>query len=131
MLRSGVTTLWGLAVALDRSGDLDQALRQIDLARTYDFADRALTDPAWFFVPPYDEAWYSALGQWATARHAELAAVRVEAYARAVARWRDYLSQAPPDDRWAPLARHRLAQCDRERAAYVEGLRLGRRSRSP
>jgi tetratricopeptide (TPR) repeat protein len=124
MIRSGVTTLWGLAVALDRSGDLDQALKQIELARTYDFADRMLADPSWFFVPPYDDAWYGALGQWATARSAELAAVRVEAYARAVTRWREYLARAAPDDRFAPLAKVRLAQCERERDAYVKGLRL-------
>jgi tetratricopeptide (TPR) repeat protein len=124
MLRAGVTTLWGLAVALDRSGDLDQALRQITLARTYDFADRALSDPSWFFVPPWDDAWYAALGHWATARTAELSAVRVDAYGRAAARLRDYLARAPADDRWAPIAKHRLAQCERERQAYVKTLKL-------
>jgi tetratricopeptide (TPR) repeat protein len=126
MARYGVTTFWGLAVALDRSGDLEQAIRQIQLARTYDFADRSLADPSWFFVPAYDEAWYTALGHWATARHAELAAVRVEAYGRAVGRWEEYLARAPADDRWAPIARVRLKQCERERDAYVRSLHLRR-----
>src|SRR5690606_13296059 len=33
------TTLWGLAVALDRSGDFSGALERIALARTYDAID--------------------------------------------------------------------------------------------
>lgn len=131
MARIGVTTLWGLAVALDRSGDLEQALDRIQLARAYDFADRALSDPGWFYVPAHDEAWYAALGQWATARGAELAAVRIEAYSRAVTRWGDYLARAPADDRWRASARARLEQCERERDAYVRGLKLGRKQLSP
>src|SRR5262249_6117362 len=39
MFGTGPTTLWGLAVALDRSGDLDSSLDAIRLARTYDAQD--------------------------------------------------------------------------------------------
>jgi len=115
MFRYGVTTLWGLGVALDRSGDLEGALEHITLARSYDRTDQQLNGPGWFYVPAHDEAWYTALGHWQAARTAELGAARAEAYNQAVAAWEDYLARAPGEDQWAPLARARLAQCEKER----------------
>lgn len=109
-----VTTLWGLAVALDRAGDLPRALERVALARTYDPADMHLRSPAWFYVPRYEEHWYAALGSWHVARTHADAAVRREAYGRAVGSYRAYLEAAAPADRWRELAAARLAQCEAE-----------------
>ncbi|MGK3998199.1 tetratricopeptide repeat protein [Sorangium sp. So ce1024] len=123
MFRYGVTTLWGLAVALDRSGDLEGALEHIRLARTYDRTDQQINGPGWFYVPAHDDAWYAALGYWATARSAELGAARAEAYLQAVAAWESYIARAPGNDHWLPLAKARRAQCERERAQTMKRLR--------
>lgn len=117
MFRTGVTTLWGLAVALDRSGDLDSALRSINLAREYDPTDVLINGPGWFYVPVYDEAWYSALGHWARARQFTLPSSRAQAYANAIADWEEYIARAATDDRWLELAKARLEMCEREQDA--------------
>ena len=119
MFSYGVTTLWGLAVALDRSGDLESSIEHIALARTYDPNDEKLNGPGWFYVPPHDAYWYKALGDWQSARSAETGAARVKFYDDAVASWEDYLARAPEGDQWAPLARVRLARCEKEREDAV------------
>ena len=115
MFTLGPTTMWGLAVALDRSGDLDGALEAIRLARTYDPLDKNLNGPGWFYVPAYDRFYYQALGHWSAARRATLPAARAEEYLSAVARWQEYLDSAAPDDRWIGVARARLLQSEKER----------------
>ena len=129
MFGSGPTTLWGLAVALDRSGDLDAALSAVQLARTYDAQDRRINGPAWFYLPEYDRHWYEALGHWQVARKADaVLSVRVDAYARAIGSWEEYLTSAARDDRWLPLARVRARQCEKERAAFLRrAVTVGRR----
>jgi tetratricopeptide (TPR) repeat protein len=119
----GPTTLWGLAVALDRSGDLDGGLEAVRLARSYDAQDEQINGPGWFYVPDYDRHWYAALGHWAVARKADVDSVRAAAYQRAVAAWGKYLTEAPREDRWAPIARVRLRQCDKERVEFVRRLK--------
>src|SRR4029079_8260597 len=71
MFGSGSTTLWGLAVALDRSGDLDSGLESVRVARSYDAQDKHLNGPGWFYLPAYDRHWYEALGHWQVARKGE------------------------------------------------------------
>jgi tetratricopeptide (TPR) repeat protein len=120
MFGTGPTTLWGLAVALDRSGDLDSGLDAVRLARTYDPQDKLINGPAWFYLPDYDRHWYEALGHWQVARKTDaLLSVRVDAYARASASWDEYVTNAARDDRWLPLARLRAKQCEKERAAFL------------
>ena len=116
---SGVTTLWGLAVALDRSGDLDGGLDAVRVARSYDREDKQLSGPGWFYVPEYDRHWYAALGHWAVARHGDLGSVRVNAYALTITELDDFITRAARDDKWLPLARARRKQCERERAAFL------------
>ncbi|WP_434044593.1 MULTISPECIES: tetratricopeptide repeat protein [Sorangium] len=123
MFRYGVTTLWGLAVALDRSGDLEGAVEHIRLARTYDRSDQQINGAGWFYVPAHDDDWYAALGHWAAARSAELGAARAEAYLQAVAAWDSYIARAPGNDHWLPLAKARRAQCEREREQTMKRLR--------
>jgi len=116
----GPTTLWGLAVALDRSGDLDGGMDAVRLARSYDADDKLINGPDWFYVPDYDAHWYAALGHWTVARRSDVPSVRVEAYARAVASLERFVKEATPhDDRWLALARVRLEQCKKERAAFL------------
>ncbi len=117
MFTLGPTTLWGLAVALDRSGDLDGALEAIRIARTYDPLDKNLNGPGWFYVPAYDRFYYQALGHWSAARRATLGAARSEEYLSAIAHWQEYLDSAAPDDRWIGVARARLRQTEKERDA--------------
>lgn len=119
MLDSGVTTLWGLAVALDRSGDLEGALSTIARARTYDPLDQRLNGSGWFYVPAYDEAYYGALGMWQRARAEDDPVEREQNYRDAVASWRSFLDRAPLSDPWVRLAERRLAECEAERKAKL------------
>ncbi len=113
---NGPTTLWGLAVALDRSGDFAGAIEAVTMARTYDARDLRLNSPNWFYVPDYDRHWYEALGHWMAARKTDTASVRADAYLRAVASWKEYVSKAPLGDHWVLIAKARLAQCEKEAA---------------
>jgi tetratricopeptide (TPR) repeat protein len=120
---SGSTTLWGLGVAQDRSGDLDSGLDSIRIARIYDPEDRGINDQNWSYVPPYDQHWYEALGHWQVARKPDvLTSVRVHAYARALSSWEEWVQSATrdaPNDKWLPLGKVRLKQCEKERAAFL------------
>lgn len=108
--RTGVLARWGLAVALDRQGDIAQALATAKEAVQLDAPGRSvLHDEGTFFVPKYDIFWYEALRDWALAelsagdagerrRHLELAAVR----------WQTYVASSPSADPWAALAQARF-----------------------
>jgi tetratricopeptide (TPR) repeat protein len=116
MFRAAPTAYWGLAVALDRSGELDAAFEAISFARSYDPNDnRIFHNDNWFFSPEWDMSWYRALGYWQHARSATLTAARTESYLAAVAAWEDYIEVAPPGDRYLPIARARLKACESER----------------
>ena len=132
LFNSGPTTLWGLAVALDRAGDLDAGLASVRLARSYDPQDEQLNGDGWFYLPDYDRHWYGALGHWMVARKTDMGSVRADAYARAVTAWEEYVSHAAPDDRWVAVARVRLAQCKKERAEFLrrEKLRMAEDARA-
>lgn len=126
-----VTTIWGLAVALDRSGDMNGALEHIGRARTYDPFDRLLQSSSWFFVPSYDEDWYLALGHWQRARTPELSEEeRLDAYDSAITSWRSYMNRAPMDDHWLSLAAVRLRICEQERQQARERFARSRRERA-
>jgi len=112
--RLSVTTLWGLAVALDRDGDLDQAFEQIRLARSYDPQDAQLQGPHWFFVPAHDAHWYAALGHWARARQSKMTTDRQKHYRHALEAWDRYIARAARTDRWIGIATERRARCQRE-----------------
>lgn len=119
-LGNGATTLWGLAVALDRSGDLDAGIETVWLARSYDAQDKQLNSRNWFYMPAYDRYWYAALGHWMVARKSDMGSVRAEAYGRAVAAWNDFVSHAAADDKWAAVGRARLERCEKERADFTK-----------
>jgi tetratricopeptide (TPR) repeat protein len=129
MMAYGVTTLWGLAVALDRAGEIDEALDSVRLARSYDPGDVRLNSSSWFYGVPSDEPWYKALGAWSAARNLEIDGMKLEGYERAERAWRAYLARAPDASPWIPIARARLAQCEKERKALAA--RLNARERRP
>jgi len=110
----GVTTLWGLAVALDRSGNLEGGFERITLARSYDPDDRQLKGPGWFFIPAYDMYWYAALGWWTKARAATNKTRRAELLSKSAKAWSAYIDAAPLSDIWLALAQHRWARCEEE-----------------
>ncbi|MEZ4314256.1 MAG: hypothetical protein R3F14_40060 [Polyangiaceae bacterium] len=115
MFVSGSTTLFGLGVALDRSGNPEAGMEAVKLARSYEPTDAGLRRSSWFFSPPHDSHWYWALGAWTCARTASLWALRAECYERAIAEWDRYMAAAPPGDPWLPLANVRKAGVERER----------------
>lgn len=121
-----ITTLWGLGVALDRTGDMEGAMRSIELARQYDPLDRQLNRPTWFFAPAYDEAWYRALGHWHRARSVTTEAARAIAYLSAIDAWRRYIEYAPDADPYKALAAARLSACEKESAQAAARSALGR-----
>lgn len=117
----GVTTLWGLAVALDRNGDLDDGLEHIRMARTYDEFDERIKDDSWFFSPPHDGYWYEALGEWAKARSAPNPLDRGFAYHHSLESWERYIANAPANDPYVALAkvRRRMCELEAERTAKI------------
>lgn len=117
----GVTTLWGLAVALDRSGDPDQAVLQVLMARGYDPTDAHLRSDSWFFAPPWEEHWYGALGYLAIARQTTTPALRADTLAAARDEYLAYASRAGPKDPYRALAMARADRLDRELAGTFAG----------
>ncbi len=111
------TTYWSFGVALDRAGDLEGALREIERARAFDPRDKMISGETWFFVPAYDEAYYAALGHLLTARRADDIEQKVASLEYCVIAWKRYLAQAPETDPWVPIARRRLRQAEAEFAS--------------
>jgi hypothetical protein len=95
-------------------------LQAITLARTYDPTDIRIRSSDWFFVPPYDDAWYAALGHWVTARRTDLESVRMDAYDKAIASWQEYLERAPETGHWVAIARARLHACEKEQSLAMK-----------
>lgn len=118
----GVTTLWGLAVALDRNGDLEAGLSNIRLARIYDEIDEEISKEGWFYSPPHDEHWYKALGAWGRARAIDNSIDKTFAYGHALEAWDRYIDRAPEGDLYVALAkvRRRACEIEREKAAKAK-----------
>lgn len=108
---------WGLAVALDRSGDPTAALAEAKAAILLDPADARLGSSDVFFVPPYDRYWYEALGAMARARGSNDPIETVLLWEAAAAKWSAYIDFAADGDRWLALAKVRRATCVNELAA--------------
>ncbi len=120
---------FGLAVALDRSGDLPSALAaasnaiQIQLPPTLFPASSVLDLPGTFFTPSYEVEYYKALGAMAAARQAKDDSVRRAALADAAEHWAAYLVPAEADKSpWAPRARLHQARIEHELAALTAKL---------
>lgn len=115
---------WGLAVALDRSGDSIGAEREARLAVELEHSighDRLLHDEhIVFFSPAYEIHWYDGLGAAAVARVATSARVRAAWWREAAKSYEEFIRAGErTNDRWLPIAKARLAQAkaERDRAA--------------
>lgn len=118
-VRSGntyVLALWGLAVALDRYGDLTAAERESERAVQSDPYDRIIDDhDSVFFVPSYERAWYLGLGASARARTTPDLRLALRFAQKAEAHFQEYVMRATEKDRWKNLAEKKLAAAKRER----------------
>jgi tetratricopeptide (TPR) repeat protein len=116
-------TRYGLAVALERLGDLPAAFTELDaaLAITLPFPAYAAPDPlelpGVFFVPAYERYYLEALRAMARLRHAEDRAERLLEAAIALEAWDTYLSAAPTTVRYrqnAEAHRRRIAETTKQ-----------------
>ncbi len=118
--KTAVLAVWGLAVALDRSGDPAGAAEQAKFATQLDPKEAIIGDTTdVFFVPEYERQWYFGLGAAARARNAKDPRVAVRGWAQAEARWSTYLAEAEraTSDRWVALARAHRDRARIEKAA--------------
>ncbi len=106
-----VATL-GLAVALDRLGDVAAALFEAEKSHLLDPEARRLGSDGVFFVPPYERHWYEALLAMASASRAERPAEAASHWRAAAASFGAYVAEAGPEDPWLPLAEARRLQCE-------------------
>jgi tetratricopeptide (TPR) repeat protein len=114
LIPDAALTHWGLAVALDRSGDPQGATQEAALALGSDPDSRQLMSPNVFFVPAYDRYWYIALGAIAKARAADTSEARVQWWNWSAQMWTQYIDAASASDRWLGLARAHREACQRE-----------------
>jgi tetratricopeptide (TPR) repeat protein len=115
--------VWGLAVALDRSGDRLAAEKEArfarELARSMGVPHLLRTDGV-FFVPAYEVNWYEGLGSSAAAKVATSPNEALRLWRSAEQSFTGYVrgAQVAGNDRWLDLAKLRLAtvRAERERA---------------
>jgi len=101
---------YGLAVTLERRGDLPGALALVEqsLAARLPLSHYAAEDPLELpggFDPPYELHYVKALAALARARKAEETPERRTAYAAAVTEWEAYVDAAPSGAPWVGHAR--------------------------
>ncbi len=111
--------VWGLSVALDRSGDAAQALAEAARANALDPGAQVLTSDSVFFAPAYERDWYMGLSAEATARSLP-EAQRERYFVTAGAYFRSYVNHATAPgrhDRWLELAKKRAAKLEQLGAA--------------
>ncbi|HEY2512486.1 MAG TPA: hypothetical protein VGI39_16580 [Polyangiaceae bacterium] len=114
--------VWGLAVALDRSGDVAGGAKEAKLAIDLDrdmLLIRSNRDQV-FFKPERERDWYVALGFTEYAKQATEARTAATFWRRAEGCWREYIDDVRAHtaaDRWADLARIRLERAHAQRLA--------------
>lgn len=103
--------VWGLAVALDRSGEYRAARIEVERALELDPGMFLIgAGEHVFFVPAYERLWYLGLGAMELARKATDPSVAGAFWRRAEAHWREYIEQSQGQGRWASLARKHHAE---------------------
>jgi tetratricopeptide (TPR) repeat protein len=110
-----VLARWGLAVVLDRWGDLSGALEEGGFAWDIDQHTPSMLDRAGvFFVPAHDKWWYHGVRRLSAAHRATSATERLGHLQAADRFYEMYLAQAPSTDRWVPLARSRRKRIEQQ-----------------
>jgi tetratricopeptide (TPR) repeat protein len=113
---------WGLAVALDRSGDRLAAEKEARFAQEIEHSmglGRLLRSKDVFFVPAYELHYYEGLGAAARGRVAPNKREALLLWRAAERSFGEFVKAAEPrNDRWLPMAKARLteAKAERERA---------------
>ena len=120
--------VWGLAVALDRSGDHISAEREARFAQQL---ERSMGVPSLlhdsskvFFTPDWEISYYDGLGAAAAAREATQPADIVRLWRAAEQAFGRYVRDGEPaKDRWVEIAKARLAtvKAEREKAEKKYG----------
>jgi tetratricopeptide (TPR) repeat protein len=102
---------WGLAVALDRSGDPNAAQAEARLGTELDPGERTLEyGENVFFVPEYERHWYVGLALAEEAKQAVEPHYQARYWEECEKRWAAYVKEAAPTERWLPLGRKHLAE---------------------
>jgi len=125
---------YGLAVALERSGDLPAALRELKAARALKPKASAavlgaLELPEVRFVPSYEFFYYKGLEAMAEGRFAESGADARLDYRAAADFFAQYLEHAEPATPWVGHAERLRAACERELSEEGQSKGGGRFSR--
>jgi tetratricopeptide (TPR) repeat protein len=119
--RTGLLARWGLAVALDRSGDVAGGAKETKFAIQLDTDMHEIRGGAnVFFAPERERFWYVALGFAEYAKVAADAQKSAVLWHRAEGCWHEYIddvrAKAAPD-RWIDLAKARLETTHAQRLA--------------
>jgi hypothetical protein len=119
--KTGLLARWGLAVALDRSGDVAGGAKETKLVLQLDTDMHEIRGgPNVFFAPERERYWYVALGFTEFAKEAPDAKTAALLWRRAEGCWRDYTADVrakAENDRWIDLARARLEKAHSARLA--------------
>lgn len=119
--------VWGLAVALDRSGDRIGAEKEARFARELERSmgvPNLLRSDGVFFMPAYEIHWYEGLGASAQAKQATTPSETVRLWRAAEQSFAHYVRFGElAKDRWLELAKLRLAaaKSEREKAEKKHG----------
>jgi tetratricopeptide (TPR) repeat protein len=126
---------WGLAVALDRSGDATGAAReaaavvQLDRGNVmqgpWPAGSKIGNQDSVFFVPAYERSYYLGLGMVEYAKMANDPRAAAALWGKAELLWNQYIAGAEGwntthkdrPDRWLPLAKAHLAKAQKQHAA--------------
>ncbi len=117
LFKEGVLARWGLAVALDRSGDATGAEQEALLVSQLDPKEEILHDDSTFFVPDYEIDWYVGLGRAEQAKQEPDRRRAALLWQSTEKTWADYVARADPKDRWLSLAKAHLAAAQKRRVA--------------
>lgn len=109
---------WGLAVALDRAGEVheSEAIAELTQENTNNHGAEYLHTRNVFFVPSYEVTWYDAIAHAALARRAKTsydALAQWQLATRFMTAWVEGAEVAK--DYWLPIAKARLATYEAER----------------
>jgi tetratricopeptide (TPR) repeat protein len=106
---------WGLAVALDRSGEAAAAAVTAKKASELDPNERLIGEGEnVFFVPEYERAWYVGLGKIEDAKSFTDPRYALIAWRQASKYWNYYIDHATLNDPWVSLARSHAEHVLRE-----------------
>ncbi len=116
---TGVLAWWGLAVALDRIGDVAGGAAKAKFATELDHDMRVIaTGENVFFVPERERDWYVALGFIEYAKQAADAEESAALFHRAEDCWHDYIDDVKDHgehDQWVRIAKARLEWTHQQR----------------